>query len=304
MPKNAIAIDYVLNCPNVFQTSSIMNKLNIFGILSIGLLGLAAALSACANTAQTPITPNTPTPSATATAQPSATPRLVSVETLVPITVVSRPMWSFRLERKPKRFFITPPTDPLAGRQEPALRVETFAEAADWEQFDTETLQAEVSDGAYHISIREPNRLNWGFSTLQAQDFYLEVTAQAPNCQAGDHYGVLFRAQDASNFYLFGISCSGEYRLLRYRENNFELLTNWQASLAIQPKGAPNVLGLRAEGGNIHLYANNQHLGSLSDRLFTSGTIGFYAGTRFGERLKADFSNLSVWSLQQPTATP
>lgn len=191
------------------------------------------------------------------------------------------------------------PVDALAGASSAPLFEEDFLIPDYWEEFDDSTASGAITNEQYVLTIKRTERLNWAFNGRRGSDFYYQGVAAISLCKAGDNLGLVFRVVDNFNFYMFGVSCDAQYRLLRYVGGVFETVIPWTPSAAITKFEATNVLGVRAVGDQISMYVNEQFLQTVTDSTFSGGRFGIYAATRLTPTLTGVFDDLIAYPITQ-----
>lgn len=141
--------------------------------------------------------------------------------------------------------------------------------------------------------------------TSLPSDSYLEITVNLSMCRGADSYGLLLRASTQQDFYRFMISCKGQLRLERLKNGQIALLQDWIPSGQVQP-GSP--LGLRlgvwAAGNELRFFVNDVYQFSARDPVWTNGKIGVFARASGDTPLTVSFSDLLVYNVTPPLATP
>ncbi|HUN22059.1 MAG TPA: hypothetical protein PK299_02880 [Anaerolineales bacterium] len=170
---------------------------------------------------------------------------------------------------------------------------ENFEQLGGWNVVDDADRWGRYENGQYLLTIKKENQLNWVLNFLQSSNFLYQVTVSAPSCQGDDHFGLMFRVQ-STRFYAFGVSCRGEYRLLRYVDGAFKPIIDWTLSPAVEPNGGVNVLAVRAVSGGMTLFVNNMQIASAEDSIISNGGFGLYAATRSSSTLTAAFDNATA----------
>ncbi|GAC1565990.1 MAG: hypothetical protein NVS3B14_05660 [Ktedonobacteraceae bacterium] len=116
----------------------------------------------------------------------------------------------------------------------------------------------------------------------------------------GSDAGIIFRVS-GDQFYDFEINNQGQYYFRRHDANaggNYVYLAPNTRSAAINPGSAPNTLLMIANGGDFLLYINGAFVKEVKDSNFSTGQIGFVAGTLAPvSNADASFSNLTVYPL-------
>jgi hypothetical protein len=178
----------------------------------------------------------------------------------------------------------TPPSD----RTDYVLRVdETFdggtSENA-WYVGQDSTYANTIIDGAYEIQLTDITQREFGLSwgSIEGQQFenYL-IEAEVSLLETGvkeARYGIWFHYQDDYNFAYFGVSNQGEYRAAVIQRNkNLIELQDWTPHPAVRRGAATNVLTIEtASDGDIRLGINGEHIITVNNQVFTSGSVAFF----------------------------
>jgi hypothetical protein len=247
----------------------------------IGLETLVAGVPLTQN-AIASLTPSTPT----ATIEPTPT------ETLIPT-----PTFTPTLTLTPTR----PPDDPRWRFGDPDW-VDTFDTPDNWSPYHSERAEAEIRDGKFFYTMfinddRADRTISWPI----LGNFYLEVTAQTPaECSGKDRYGVLFRAPNPDEGYLFTFSCDGEYRLVAISLDGLVILTPWTPHSAIIPgPNQVNRFGVWASRKVIQIYANGIPLAGIPDETtyLDPGRFGLSVASENTPNFTVAFDDLTFWSI-------
>jgi hypothetical protein len=253
-----------------------------------GIVDLATqtAYSAGAGTAQasaaTETLPATSTPMPTKTPQPSDTPQ--PTDTLEPSPTL-------------------PPTeasdDPRANLGEPTWS-DNFDTAFNWPLYRDDHVDMQVSDGMLQMTALYADKWDsWMLTRQSPTDFYLELNAYpAVDCGYLDRYGVMVRAPDPNQGYLFGFSCDGQYSFRIWNGEKFYYPVPWDASRHIlQGLDQTNRLGIMVKGNKFSLYANGVFLTTVDDDTYTYGEIGVFVGAVKTAGFTAAFDEIAYWEL-------
>ena len=176
---------------------------------------------------------------------------------------------------------------------------DTFASSAYWFMVDTDDTYFEVKDGNLIMeSINAGTIDEWGLSNRPAlEDFYLEITARTGDvCSGLDRYGVLIRAPDSSQGYVYGFSCNGRYRIYKWDGETYTGLREWTASPHIlSGPNQTNRLGIWAAGDTFRLYANGKFLTEVSDDEYEEGRFGLFIGSTDTDHFKVYVEEAAYW---------
>ena len=185
----------------------------------------------------------------------------------------------------------------LAGATD-KLFDETFTPGGYWDTGDTPYAQREISDGQLHLHIKNIGDISWSFNGVSGDNFYVQAATTVSTCRAGDYYGIVFRVLDDSNFYMFGISCDGRYRVMLQKDGQFTSLINFTFSPDIVVFGGYNLLGVRAVNNQFSFYINDQLLASTTDDTFAGGRFGVFAKSFETPGLTVHFDDITAWNLK------
>lgn len=157
--------------------------------------------------------------------------------------------------------------------------------------------EGKITDQGYVLTSKEVENWEWTFDGKKLQNFYVKAKVFVPNqqCKAGDHWGLIFRYKDNTNFYLFGVSCDAKYSLMKRSPTGFDTILPPTDSPAVNRFGQSNVLGVRAVGNQISLYANDQFLVTVTDDTFTEGLLGMYVRTLLTPNMSAVFTDIQAF---------
>jgi hypothetical protein len=162
--------------------------------------------------------------------------------------------------------------------------------------------------------VVEPNKLKWHPCISDAANYSNFVYQAQMTITSGDCGGLLFRtAEQKSDTYQFEVCANGRYYLYYYDAKGPDVfnpstctqpngskgscaLVNTTAVAVKQGPDRTNLLAVEANGSTLTLYVNHVLLTSVTDKKFTSGHIGVFAGA-YKDPTNVTFSNLVVWPL-------
>ncbi len=227
---------------------------------------------------------------ASPTAQPSATSAPTDTATPSPSPAPS-------LTPTPAVTNTPAPSDPKANLGDPAWRDE-FKNSANWSLYDDDYVSFEIEDGKLLMwSFSDVSWDSWMITGRKPVDYYLEAIVTPFDCEGLDRYGVIFRS-DASEGYLYGFSCDGQYSLRIWDGDKFTKLVDWTYSPNILAgSGQTNRLGICVEGAKFRLYANGYLLDEVTDDTFSKGRFGVFVGTGGNEGYHAEMDEIAYWNL-------
>jgi hypothetical protein len=170
-----------------------------------------------------------------------------------------------------------------------------------WYLVSTSGTTFKIEGGYLVMTAHDAGGLDeWGLGAVGDQtDFALELTVKTGStCSGLDRYGVIFRAPDPSEGYVFEFSCDARFRLYEWDGENYTGIQNWKGSAAIVG-GADktNRMGLIVQGDSVKLYANDQLLGEYEIPDYPSGRFGLVVGAKETAGFQAKVDTVKFWNL-------
>jgi hypothetical protein len=215
------------------------------------------------------------------------------------------------------RAFIPSPRPPVVP--EPAhtelLYRSNFGNTAVWGEKSSENYDIFHDNGRYNFLLKgSPITAGYWNGERSFSDFTVETDIHLledtgePNGRI--EAGLIFRAQDVGNSYIFIITDSGDYIINKRVNGEVRLIENGYAMIMASPHinlgQSTNRLKVVAAGPDISFYVNGQHLSTFTDDTFSRGYIGLIAGRiAEGGSARVAFENLEVYgSAQEAAAAP
>lgn len=225
--------------------------------------------------------PNTSTPEASRTPIPSDTPTPSS--TPEP-TATSQPT--------------SIPETNLSDLGEPDWK-DTFSNAANWPIYSDEHVEMWLQNGSLMMKALNSDKYEaWMLTSAVVEDVYLEASVKTGDCTSLDRYGLLLRAPDATQGYLFGFTCDGRYAIRIWNGQNFVMLTDWKLSEHIlKGPDQTNIIGVKALGDQLSLYANNKLLTQVNDSTYSVGSFGVFVGAFNTPSFTVEIPDIAYWIL-------
>jgi len=158
---------------------------------------------------------------------------------------------------------------------------------------------AEISGGKLIFSVAEADKGDWWrLAAPRLTNFYIEATASTTACSGADRYGLVVRAPELNQGYLFGFTCDARYSLRAWDGSEFTTLKSWTSNSAILAgPNQTNRLGLMADGSRLSLYANGVFLDEIHDDRFGEGRFGLFIASNVTPNYAIQFDLLDYWKL-------
>jgi hypothetical protein len=192
-----------------------------------------------------------------------------------------------------------PSSDPRADLGK-ADFVDAFNSSENWPLYNDKHGAFEIKDGKLVMTAYWADYYNsWMLSWPNLENFYLEATVSAEQCAGKDRFGLMFRAPDSSQGYLFAFSCDGRYSLWYWDGKVETYVVDWTESTQIQVGvDKVNRIGVKAEGTKISLYANGVLLKDVQNSAYQKGYIGVFIGSAQTEDFTANIDKIEYWDLK------
>jgi hypothetical protein len=189
-------------------------------------------------------------------------------------------------------------SDPRETLGEPTWK-DSFNTGDNWPLFDDEHVTMTVSNGQLQMTALNADKWNsWMMTATSLANFYLEGTATPGPCSGLDHYGLMVRAPDQNQGYLYEFSCDGQFSLTKWNGKFSVRLVEWTKSDAIQAgAGKTNRLGVMAQDSKLSLYANGNLLTEVVDNSYLMGGFGVLIGATETPGFTVTFDQMQYWAL-------
>lgn len=165
-----------------------------------------------------------------------------------------------------------------------------IANPAEWAPPETDRLpdnrdiRLQFRDGELYVRGKRPGFSTWWFSYHTLDDAYIEMTFDSEDCSGEDAYGLIFHGPPhragQSYGYIVAFTCSGRlwiYRLDGVDPWDAEILVNEDRSSAINTgSDEQNVIGVRTEGDQFTVFANNIQVAEVEDDHYEDGRVGVF----------------------------
>lgn len=179
---------------------------------------------------------------------------------------------------------------------------DTLASTNNW--FLLDTANTKFSAGNNNLTLTALNTgqtEEWGIANVSPlKDFYLEIKfTTTEKCVGLDRYGVIVRAPDPNQGYIYGFSCDGRYRLYKWDGKKYQALQEWKNSPNINAgPDQTNRLGIYLIGDNLKLYANGKLLSEYTDDTFSEGRFGVFVGAEETKNFTVLMEEAAYWKFK------
>jgi len=195
----------------------------------------------------------------------------------------------------------------VEGVSELNLGASTWSDNLDnvdnWYLLDTPNTKFTEGDGVLVMKSIQPGAgEEWGISDQPSmKDYYLQTTfITGGTCSGRDKYGLLARAPEPDQGYVFEFSCDGSYRLYTWDGENYNALQEWRAAASILAgANQTNVMGFWMQGNSLRLYANGHKIAEFTDSMFDEGQFGLVIGSVNTDNFTVSVDKIEYWKFDQ-----
>ncbi|HDQ71113.1 MAG TPA: hypothetical protein ENN19_03335 [Chloroflexi bacterium] len=128
-------------------------------------------------------------------------------------------------------------------------------------------------------------------------NFTAEMTAFSPDADPLDFngYGLLYRAQDPANYYVFAVGSDGYYAVLRVVDGAPTPLLDWRQFTHVRRGAGLNRLRLHCDEAVCYFYVNDEYATSVEDDAWLHGQVGLWAWGTGEQSTWARFRDVRIW---------
>jgi hypothetical protein len=171
---------------------------------------------------------------------------------------------------------------------------------------NTTYLKITVTDGKFYVTGKVPGFSTWYFTWHELSDFYLQSTFDSGSCSGKDAYGLIIRGPEhqagVSYGYVAAFSCDGSLHVFRLDGANpyttVELVSWTPSSYIIAGTNKQNIMGIKAIGSTLTIYANGYQIAQVTDSKFTFGRYGVFVSPEFTANYTYRVVQMSYWDLK------
>ncbi len=191
-----------------------------------------------------------------------------------------------------------------ANTQQPMPETTVFADdfsrpSPAWARYDNEAGAVYALAGELFLEDRGQGRAVYApLIGYDIRDVTIYVDVRHVQGSVDNWMGLVCRQQDERNFYLLAISADSYYLILKMVDGAYVPLAGPEYSDAIQPGRAENQLRARCNGAQLSLWANDTHLGTVTDEaILTAGNVALFAdAVTWGGTVLVAFDNFVLTS--------
>jgi hypothetical protein len=171
---------------------------------------------------------------------------------------------------------------------------------------NTNYLKISVTDGKFYVTGKVPGFSTWYFTWHELSDFYLQSTFDSGSCTGKDAYGLIIRGPEhqagVSYGYIVSFSCDGALQVFRLDGANpyttVELVSWTPSSYIIAGTNKQNIMGIKAIGNTMTVYANGYQIAEIFDNKYTFGRYGVFVSPETTANYTYRVVQMSYWDLK------
>ena len=149
---------------------------------------------------------------------------------------------------------------------------------------NTEYIQISLNNDNLYVTGKKPGFSTWFFSWPTLTDFYIQMEAKTEKCTGRDEYGMIVRGPahkaGVSYGYIVAFNCDGHFRVTRLNSvdpySATDLVSLKKSDYVQSGADQKNVIGIRAVGKKLTIFANGYQIAEVNDASFSQGRYGVF----------------------------
>jgi hypothetical protein len=170
---------------------------------------------------------------------------------------------------------------------------------------DTNLIKIVETDAKFYVTGKLAGFSTWYFTWHELTDFYLQSTFNSGSCTGMDSYGLIVRGPQhlagKSYGYVVAFSCDGQYSVFRVDSANpyttKDLVTWSKSDFIASGANKQNVMGIKAVGDTLTIYANGHQIADIFDNKYDFGRYGLYVSPELTANYTYRVVHMSYWDL-------
>jgi hypothetical protein len=170
---------------------------------------------------------------------------------------------------------------------------------------NTDYIKIAETNDKFYVTGKVAEFSTWYFTWRELTDFYLQSTFNSGTCSGKDAYGLILRGPEhlagVSYGYVAAFSCDGSlwvYRLDSASPYRSVDLVSWTPSQYITSgSNKENVMGIKAIGSTLTVYANGHQIAQVTDNKYPSGRFGLFVNAGQTGNYTYQVVHMSYWDL-------
>ncbi len=170
---------------------------------------------------------------------------------------------------------------------------------------DTQYIRLEIEEGVMTVTGKRSLWDTWWISGFTQYDFYIEMDVNSGDCNPGDAYGMILRANEhkqPTRGYLVGFTCEGEVFARRLESVDpyvsIAILLPTETNLINAGQNQDNIFGVLLYDDTITIYPNRRFFTTISDDTFAWGRYGVYVSTGEAGNYTFNVTEIRSWGAE------
>jgi hypothetical protein len=188
--------------------------------------------------------------------------------------------------------------DPRANLGDPTWE-DDLENDGDWFLYSDEHVSFEMINGQMEMKAFNPDFYSgWSLGWRKDTNMFIEATISVQTCSGRDAVGLVFRAPEVGQGYLYGISCDGRYSLRFWDGEEMYRIQDWTTHSALK-SGSDQTqrIAVWTNGNLIRLYANGVLLKEIVDATYNQeGLFGVFISSATTPTFRARMSEFLYWN--------
>ncbi len=191
--------------------------------------------------------------------------------------------------------------DPMDGKN-----IEDWTNPATGLLPDTNNIKIAETNDKFYVTGKQTEFNTWYFTWRELSDFYLQATFNSGTCTGKDAYGLIVRGPQhlagVAFGYVVAVSCDGSVWVFRVDSASpykaVDLVSWTPSQFIVSGSNKQNVLGIKAIGNTITVYANGHQIAQVTDNKYASGRYGVFVNAEQTSNYTYQVVHLSYWDLK------
>lgn len=149
---------------------------------------------------------------------------------------------------------------------------------------NSDYIQISLENDSLYVTGKKPGFSTWFFSWPTLTDFYIQMEVKTGECSGRDEYGLIVRGPahkaGVSYGYIVAFNCDGFYRVTRLDSADpysaTDLVSLTKSEHIKTGSDQKNVIGIKAEGKKLTIFANGYRVAEVKDATFSQGRYGLF----------------------------
>jgi len=184
-----------------------------------------------------------------------------------------------------------PPRSPISLPENPGQTLFSDDFSADDGQWSA-TDGLFISDGMLRLAVEQSGDYRYTILPDEFDAADVQVDTRKLSGPADNSFGLIFRYQDADNFYSFEISSDGFFVVNKLQDGAWSTLIDWTQSSVINTRSDDNQVAMVMQDDSYSFLVNGVQVGSVKDDSFSGGQIGLIASSYTEPQVLIGFDNL------------